>query len=90
MEVSDARKLKALEEENRKLNWKKRYRLYREELLMVSSVVAASGRWEHGHPMTIPQGRNQRWSLVSGLWSLVSGLWSLVSGLRLRHPCLRP
>ncbi len=61
MDVSNARKLKALEDENAKL--RKLRRLYREEKLTV--------RWRGGRkralgtrrPLALPSGPNERWSL---------------------------
>ena len=72
MEVSDARKLKAPEEENRKLkkllarqgirlNHKKLYRLYREERLAVHRRGGRKRAPGTRAPMTIPQGQNLRW-----------------------------
>lgn len=74
MEPSDAHRLKALEDENRRLgillaregtimNHKKLLRLYREYGLSMRrrrDHKRATGTWA---PMTIPQGPNQRWSL---------------------------
>jgi len=45
------------------LNWKKLYRLYREERLMVRKRGGRKRALGTRAPMTIPQGANQRWSL---------------------------
>jgi putative transposase len=45
------------------LNWKKLYRLYREERLMVRKRNGRKRALGTRAPMAIPQGKNQRWSL---------------------------
>ena len=45
------------------LNWKKLYRLYREERLMVRKRGGRKRALGTRAPMAIPQGSNQRWSL---------------------------
>ena len=45
------------------LNWKKLYRLYREERLMVRKRGGRKRALGTRAPMAIPQGANQRWSL---------------------------
>lgn len=45
------------------LNWKKLYRLYREERLMVRKRGGRKRALGTKAPMAIPQGTNQRWSL---------------------------
>lgn len=64
------------------INWKKLYRLYREERLTVRKRGGRSKRASGTRaPMTIPQGANQRWSL-----DLVSD--ALTDGRRLRILCV--
>jgi putative transposase len=55
------------------LNWKKLYRLYREERLTVRKRGGRKRALGTRAPMTIPQGRNQRWSLDFVSDTLVSG-----------------
>jgi putative transposase len=55
------------------LNWKKLYRLYREEKLTVRKRGGRKRALGTRAPMAIPQGRNQRWSLDFVSDSLVSG-----------------
>ena len=45
------------------LNWKKLYRIYREERLMVRKRGGRKRALGTRAPMAIPQGANQRWSL---------------------------
>ena len=45
------------------INWKKLYRLYREERLTVRKRGGRKRALGTRAPMTIPQGANQRWSL---------------------------
>ena len=55
------------------LNWKKLYRLYREERLTVRKRGGRKRALGTRAPMTIPQGRNQRWSLDFVSDTLASG-----------------
>jgi putative transposase len=55
------------------LNWKKLYRLYREERLTVRKRGGRRRALGTRAPMTIPQGRNQRWSLDFVSDTLASG-----------------
>lgn len=55
------------------LNWKKLYRLYREERLTVRKRGGRKRALGTRAPMTMPQGRNQRWSLDFVSDTLVSG-----------------
>lgn len=66
-----------LKRENVHVNWKKLYRIYREERLTVRkrggrkrALEPASGT---GAPMAIPQGANQRWSLDFACDALLDG-----------------
>ena len=52
-----------LKREGFKLNWKKLYRLYKEERLTVRKRGGRKRALGTRAPMTIPQGANQRWSL---------------------------
>ncbi len=52
-----------LKREGFKLNWKKLYRLYKEERLKVRKRGGRKRALGTRSPMTIPQGANQRWSL---------------------------
>jgi len=61
MQVSDAQKLKTLEDENRRL--KKLFRLYREEGLAVRRRRGRKRATGTRAPMTVPDRPNQRWSL---------------------------
>lgn len=45
------------------MNWKKLYRLYKEERLMVSKYGGRKRELGTRAPMAIPQDANQRWSL---------------------------
>lgn len=61
MDVSDARKLKALEDENAKL--KKLRRLYREEKLTVRKRGGRKRALGTRRPLALPSRPNERWSL---------------------------
>jgi putative transposase len=52
-----------LEREGVRINWKKLYRLYREEKLTVRKRGGRKRALGTRAPMAIPQGANQRWSL---------------------------
>ena len=52
-----------LEREGMTMNWKKLYRLYREEKLTVRRRGGRKRALGTRAPMAIPQGANQRWSL---------------------------
>jgi len=52
-----------LRREGVEMNWKKLYRLYREERLTVRKRGGRKRALGTRRPMAIPQGRNQRWSL---------------------------
>ena len=52
-----------LAREGFQINWKKVYRLYREERLTVRKRGGGKRALGTRSPMTIPQGANQRWSL---------------------------
>ena len=52
-----------LEREGWKVNWKKLYRIYREERLIVRKRGGRKRALGTRAPMAIPQGPNQRWSL---------------------------
>ena len=52
-----------LEREGVRMNWKKLYRLYREEKLTVRKRGGRKRALGTRAPMAIPQGANQRWSL---------------------------
>jgi len=45
------------------MNWKKLYRLYKEERLTVRNRGGRKRALGTRAPMTVPQGANQRWSL---------------------------
>ena len=62
-----------LRREGLTLNWKKLYRIYREEKLTVRKRGGRKRALGTRAPMTIPQGRNQRWSLDFVSDALVSG-----------------
>jgi putative transposase len=47
------------------INWKKLYRLYREERLTVRKRGGRKRALGTRAPMTIPQGANQRWSALT-------------------------
>ena len=55
-----------LEREGVSMNWKKLYRLYREEKLTVRKRGGRKRALGTRAPMAIPQGANQRWSLDFG------------------------
>ena len=52
-----------LKREGVEMNWKKLYRLYKEERLTVRKRGGRKRALGTRRPMTIPQGSNQRWSL---------------------------
>ena len=52
-----------LKREGFQINWKKLYRLYKEERLTVRKRSGRKRALGTRAPMTIPQGANQRWSL---------------------------
>jgi putative transposase len=70
-----------LTREGMRMNWKKLYRLYREEKLTVRKRGGRKRALGTRAPMTIPQGPNQRWSL-----DFVSD--ALVDGRRFRILCV--
>jgi putative transposase len=70
-----------LKREGVKVNWKKVYRLYREERLTVRKRGGRKRALGTRAPMAIPQDRNQRWSL-----DFVSD--TLVDGRRFRILCV--
>jgi putative transposase len=70
-----------LEREGWGVNWKKLYRIYREERLTVRKRGGRKRALGTRAPMAIPQGPNQRWSL-----DFVSD--SLVWGRRFRVLCI--
>jgi putative transposase len=70
-----------LEREGWKVNWKKLYRIYREERLTVRKRGGRKRALATRAPMAIPQGPNQRWSL-----DFVSE--SLAWGRRFRVVCI--
>jgi len=70
-----------LKREGVAVNWKKLYRIYREERLTVRKRGGRKRALGTRAPMTIPQGINQRWSL-----DFVSD--SLVDGRRFRILCV--
>jgi len=70
-----------LKREGWEVNWKKLYRLYREEGLTVRKRGGRKRAIGTRAPMTIPQGPNQRWSL-----DFVSG--ALSDGRRFRVLCV--
>ena len=70
-----------LKREGFHLNWKKLYRLYKEERLTVRKRGGRKRALGTRAPMTIPQGVNQRWSL-----DFVSD--ALVDGRRFRILCV--
>lgn len=70
-----------LKREGVDVNWKKLYRIYREERLSVRKRGGRKRALGTRGPMTIPQGLNQRWSL-----DFVSD--SLVDGRRFRILCV--
>ncbi|MBZ4691110.1 MAG: family transposase [Cereibacter sp.] len=70
-----------LEREGWEVNWKKFYRIYREERLTVRKRGGRKRALGTRAPMAIPQGPNQRWSL-----DLVSD--SLAWGRRFRVLCI--
>jgi putative transposase len=70
-----------LEREGWELNWKKLYRIYREERLTVRKRGGRKRALGTRAPMAIPQGPNQRWSL-----DFVSD--SLAWGRRFRVLCI--
>ena len=76
------------------MNWKRLYRIYREEKLTVckrGGRKRALGTWA---PMTIPQGANQRWSLdphhcLSDQWRSNGSMSDILSdGRRFRILCI--
>ncbi len=97
MEVSEAKRLRELASQSRRfgyrrlhillkregveVNWKKLYRLYREERLTVRKRGGRKRALGTRAPMTIPQDPNQRWSL-----DFVSD--TLVDGRRFRILCV--
>lgn len=70
-----------LKREGWDLNWKKLYRIYKEERLTVRKRGGRKRALGTRAPMAIPQGRNQRWSL-----DFVSD--TLVDGRRFRILCV--
>ena len=70
-----------LKREGWEVNWKKLYRLYREEGLTVRKRGGRKRAIGTRAPMTIPQGPNQRWSL-----DFVSD--ALADGRRFRILCV--
>lgn len=70
-----------LKREGVEINWKKLYRLYREERLTVRKRGGRKRALGTRAPVTIPQGANQRWSL-----DFVSD--ALVDGRRFRILCV--
>jgi len=62
-----------LTREGMRMNWKKLYRLYREEKLTVRKRGGRKRVLGTSAPMTIPQGPNQRWSLDFVSDALVDG-----------------
>ena len=70
-----------LEREGISMNWKKLYRIYREEKLTVRKRGGRKRALGTRAPMAIPQGANQRWSL-----DLVSD--ALSDGRRFRVLCV--
>lgn len=70
-----------LKREGVEMNWKKLYRLYKEERLTVRKRGGRKRALGTRRPMTIPQGPNQRWSL-----DFVSD--ALVDGRRFRILCV--
>lgn len=70
-----------LKREGFHVNWKKLYRLYKEERLTVRKRGGRKRALGTRSPMTIPQGANQRWSL-----DFVSD--ALVDGRRFRILCV--
>src|SRR6187402_1167838 len=59
LEVSDAKRLKALDDENHK----KLFRIYREERMVVRKRGGRKRALGMRAPAAVPQGQNQRWSL---------------------------
>lgn len=70
-----------LKREGVEMNWKKLYRLYKEERLTVRKRGGRKRALGTRAPMTIPQDRNQRWSL-----DFVSD--ALIDGRRFRILCV--
>ena len=70
-----------LRREGVEINWKKLYRLYKEERLTVRKRGGRKRALGTRAPMTVPQDRNQRWSL-----DFVSD--TLVDGRRFRILCV--
>lgn len=70
-----------LKREGVEVNWKKLYRIYREERLTVRKRGGRKRALGTRAPMTIPQDRNQRWSL-----DFVSD--TLIDGRRFRILCV--
>jgi len=70
-----------LKREGMHVNWKKLYRIYKEERLTVRKRGGRKRALGTRAPMTIPQGANQRWSL-----DFVSD--SLIDGRRFRILCV--
>jgi putative transposase len=62
-----------LAREGMRLNWKKLYRLYREERLTVRRRGGRKRALGTRAPLALPQGRNQRWSLDFVADALVDG-----------------
>jgi putative transposase len=62
-----------LRREGVQINWKKLYRLYKEEGLMVRKRGGRKRALGTRAPMTVPQGPNQRWSLDFVSDTLVDG-----------------
>lgn len=52
-----------LRREGWQVNWKKRYRIYKEEGLTVRRRGGRKRALRTRSPMVVPQGQNQRWSL---------------------------
>lgn len=69
-----------LKREGWELNWKKLYRLYKEEKLTVRKRDGRKRALGIRAPMTIPQDRNQHWSLDFVSDTLVDG--------RRGYPCM--
>ncbi len=70
-----------LQREGVHVNWKKLYRIYKEERLTVPKRGGSKRALGTRAPMAIPQGRNQRWSL-----DFISD--SLIDGRRFRILCV--
>jgi putative transposase len=83
-----------LEREGWELNWKKLYRIYREERLTVRKRGGRKRALGTRAPLAIPQGPNQRWSLdprhgLSDQWRSHGSISdSLAWGRRFRVLCI--